>query len=44
MSTKKKDTTAQTNQDRPVMILEKKNKKPTGTDILPRSRPVRRKC
>ena len=34
MSTKKKDTTAQTNQDRPVMILEKKNKKPTGTDIL----------
>ncbi len=34
MSTKKKDTTAQTNQDRPVMILEKKSKKPSGTDIL----------
>ena len=34
MSTKKKDTTVQTNQDRPVMILEKKNKKPSGTEIL----------
>ena len=35
MSTKKKDTTAQTNQDRPVMILEKKgNKKPSGAEIL----------
>ena len=34
MSTKKKDTTAQTSQDRPVMILEKKSKKPSGTEIL----------
>ena len=34
MSTKKKDTTAQNNQDRPVMILEKKSKKPSGTEIL----------
>ena len=35
MSTKKKDTTAQTNQDRPVMILEKKgSKKPSGAEIL----------
>ena len=37
MSTKKKDTATETNQDRPVMILEKKGR---GKAPAPRSRPA----